>query len=76
MNEENSRNSSDSNEFSWQIRKGEVMISWKGRIVTVLRRETAMKFQEKISTANEHESQMIMAKATGNFKRGNERKSS
>ena len=41
--------------------------------MTVLRRESAMKFLERISVANEKEAQLIMAKVTGNFKRGNER---
>jgi len=60
--------------YSWQEHEGEIRISWKGKIVTVLRRESAMKFLERMSIADERESQLIMAKATGNFKRGNERK--
>ncbi|MHA1402025.1 MAG: hypothetical protein ACTSQE_16880 [Candidatus Heimdallarchaeaceae archaeon] len=63
----------DSNPYSWQENKGEVRISWKGKVVTVLRKDSAMKFLERISVADEKEAQLIMAKATGNFKRGNER---
>ncbi len=63
----------DSKPYSWEERKGEVRISWRGKVVTKLRRESAMKFLERISVASEKEAQLIMAKATGNFKRGNER---
>ncbi|TFH05915.1 MAG: ABC transporter ATP-binding protein [Candidatus Thorarchaeota archaeon] len=48
-------------------------MSWKGKVVSVLRKESAMKFLEKISHASPNEAQLIMAKVTGNFKRGNER---
>ena len=66
----------DSNPYSWQEHKGEVRISWKGKVVTVLRKKSAMKFLERISVADDNEAQLIMAKATGNFKRGNERRPS
>ncbi len=62
-----------SNPYTWHELKGEVRISWKGKVVTVLRKDSAMKFLERISHASVKESQLIMAKATGNFKRGNER---
>ena len=39
----------------------------------MLRRERATKFLERISVADKKEAQLIMAKVTGNFKRGNER---
>jgi hypothetical protein len=73
VNSDDFKSTLDSKPYSWQENKGEVRISWKGRVVTVLRRESAMKFLERISTADEKEAQLIMAKATGNFKRGNER---
>ncbi|MGY5881849.1 MAG: hypothetical protein RTV31_16485 [Candidatus Thorarchaeota archaeon] len=73
MNSDEFSSTLDSKPYSWQERKGEARISWKGKVVTVLRRESAMKFLERISVANEKEAQLIMAKVTGNFKRGNER---
>ena len=76
MNGDSLRGPLNSNPYSWQERKGEVMISWKGKIVTALRKESAMKFLERVSFADEKEAQLIMAKATGNFKRGNERRPS
>ena len=51
MSEEDIGGSLDSNPYSWQERKDEVRISWKGRVVTVLRKESAMKFLERISQA-------------------------
>jgi hypothetical protein len=63
----------ESKPYTWVENNGEVRISWKGRIVTVLRKESAVKFLERVSIADEKEAQLIMAKTTGNFKRGNER---
>ncbi|MHA1138176.1 MAG: hypothetical protein ACTSSE_16985 [Candidatus Thorarchaeota archaeon] len=76
MNSDDFSSTLDSKPYSWQENKGEVRISWKGKIVTVLRKESALKFLDRISGANEREVQLIMAKATGNFKRGNERRPS
>ena len=73
MNSDEFNSKLDSNPYSWQERKGEVRISWRGKVVTILRKESAMKFLERISVASEKEAQLIMAKATGKFKRGNER---
>ena len=74
MNSENLGGALGSNPYTWQERKGEIRISWKGKIVTILRKESAMKFLERISQASDRDAQLIMAKATGNFKRGSERK--
>jgi len=76
MNSDDFKSTLDSKPYSWQEIKGEVRISWKGKVVTVLRKESAMKFLERISVANDRETQLIMAKVTGNFKRGNERRTS
>ena len=47
-----------------------VRISWNGRVVTTLRGERARRFLYEVDRGDE---QLVMAKATGNFKRGNER---
>ena len=39
----------------------------------ILKNKRADNFLNKIKSANPHERQLIMAKLTGNFKRGNER---
>jgi tRNA (guanine37-N1)-methyltransferase len=61
--------------FSFQATKnGKVLISWNGRLVTTLADKDAQKFLARIEDADGEDAQLIMAKATGNFKRGNERK--
>jgi len=41
--------------------------------VTILSGKKAQQFVAKIAAADHHQAQLFMAKATGNFKRGNER---
>jgi len=60
------------NVFSYRISKDrKVFISWNGKPVTVLSGNKAESFVESVTGAGE-DAQLIMAKATGNFKRGNE----
>lgn len=52
-----------------------VFIEYYGKEIMILTGKEAEKFLNKINYANnEQERQLIMAKITGNFKRGNERK--
>jgi hypothetical protein len=63
-------------EFRFQSNKdGKVFIYWTNRLVTTLSGNQARQFMERASRADETGVQMLMAKATGNFKRGNERTS-
>ncbi len=58
-------------EFSYRERgDGSVAISHRGRVVTTLRRESARRFLTKAAAVDEEERQQLMARATGNFKRG------
>ena len=67
-------NLNDENVFSYTEHKNErVIIFWKGQQVKILKGKNAFKFLNKIMGADELTAQLIMAKATGNFKRGNER---
>mgnify|MGYP003684310797 CR=1 FL=1 len=61
--------------FSFSERKnGSVSIFWYGKPVTELRGKEAIKFISKINQSQDEDSkQLIMAKITGNFKRGNEK---
>lgn len=60
--------------FSYRITKDKkVFISWHGKQVTTLSGRNAEAFITDINDAEEKEAQLIMAKATGNFKRGNEK---
>jgi hypothetical protein len=57
--------------FSYEVRKnGEIVIAHHGRKAVVLRGKSADKFLSQLETRNPQE---LMARATGNYKRGNER---
>ena len=61
--------------FSFRERgDGTVAISHEGRVVTTLRREKADRFLARAAATDEDGRQQLMARATGNFKRGNERR--
>ena len=60
--------------FSYRVSKdGRIFISWHNKQVKILKGTAAQKFLDSISQADQREAQLIMAKITGNFKRGNER---
>lgn len=61
--------------FAWQATKdGRVRIAWRGRVVTTLARLPAERFLREVEGADEEAEQLLMARVTGNFKRGNERR--
>ena len=63
-------------DFPFSYRKSgdeKVFISWRGRSVMALKGKKSMSFLEKVSKLEGIEEQLVMAKITGNFKRGNER---
>ena len=61
--------------FSWLTRAdGAIVIRYHDAPVTLLRGNAAEKFTARISGAEPRAAQQLMARATGNFKRGNERK--
>lgn len=60
--------------FSYKVSKDRrVFIFWHGKQVMILKGVESEKFLAKISNATPLEVQLIMAKITGNFKRGNEK---
>lgn len=60
--------------FTFRTRKsGEVEILHHGITAAVLRAKEAKAFQAKAARATEAELQHLMARLTGNYKRGNER---
>lgn len=70
------RNRLDEQPFSYRVTKNNtVFIDYQGKQVKILNGKEAERFLEKIKSANddEKEMQLILAKITGNFKRGNER---
>lgn len=56
-----------------RYKNGNVSVFWNNKEVTILKGANAQKFLADIETADEFEKQLLMAKITGNFKRGNER---
>jgi hypothetical protein len=61
--------------FSWLNRAdGAIVIRYHDAPVTLLRGKAAEKFALRISGADAAAAQQLMARATGNFKRGNERR--
>lgn len=61
--------------FSYRVNKdGKVFISWYGKQVMILKGQAAQNFVKKIADLDPFQVQLVMAKLTGNFKRGNERR--
>ncbi len=56
-----------------ETKKCEIIIWHYERTATTLRNIKAMKFKESISALSFDEQQLLMARITGNYKRGNER---
>ncbi len=60
--------------FDYRATKdGKVFISWQGRPVTTLAGQKADLFLSRAEGLDGEDLQQVMARATGNFKRGNER---
>lgn len=64
----------DDEVFTYRVTKDKkVFISWHGKQVTVLSGKKAEDFITHIEGADGKDAQLIMAKATGHFKHGNEK---
>ena len=64
----------DEENFTYRTSKdGKVFISWHGKQVMVLKGKPAQKLLAQLAGADVHQTQLALAKVTGNFKRGNER---
>ena len=65
----------DDEHFSYRTSKdGRVFVSWGGRVVTVVSGATGTRLAAALDAADADEAQLLLARATGNFKRGNERR--
>lgn len=74
MIDQNPKNALAERPFSYrQYKNGCVSIFWNEKEVSILKGKPAQKFSLQMETVTELGAQMIMAKITGNFKRGNER---
>jgi hypothetical protein len=68
------RNKLDEELFSYNVSKdSKVFIFWYEKQVMILKGKDRDKFLAKMQNADSKEAQLIMAKVTGNFKRGNEK---
>lgn len=69
------RNLLDEEPFDYEVHKDEkVHLYWEGKMVKIIKDAEAKKFLARMaSAADMKEQQLIMAKLTGNFKRGNEK---
>lgn len=56
--------------FDYVVRGGEVVITHHGRRATVLRGDAAARFLDDVVDGDDQE---LMARVTGNYRRGNER---
>jgi len=60
--------------FAYRISKdGSVRISRAGAVVSVVAGERARRLVSKLQRADPDETQQLLARATGNYRRGNER---
>jgi len=57
--------------FSYVVRGSEVVVSHHGRRAATLRGAAAARFLRRLETGDP---QQLMARVTGNYKRGNERR--
>ena len=74
MDQRDKRNRLDHEVFSYRATKdGKVFLFWQGKQVKVLKGQVAQKFLRDVVVVGMQEAQLMMAKITGNFKRGNER---
>ena len=63
--------------FSLQSRKnGEVVITHLGKVAAIVRGTAAERLLDRMEACDELGAQHLMATATGNYKRGNERRGS
>lgn len=63
----------DEEVFSYRTSRDKVFLFWYSKQVMILKGEQAAKFLRKIEPLEGKAAQLVMAKITGNFKRGNER---
>ena len=65
----------DDEVFSYRATKqGKVFIAWHGKQAMVLDGRAAQDFLAKVEGLDHHQTQLLMARITGNFRRGNERR--
>ena len=75
MGQEDRRDRFDEIVFEYDaLKDGRVLIYWQGKHVMTLKGDRARKFLAQVDGLDDRAAQLVMAKVTGNFKRGNERR--
>lgn len=65
---------SDEEVFTYkQTKENKVFVYWKGKQVSILTGKASEKFLKSVEGKDHLETQLVLAKITGNFKRGNEK---
>lgn len=63
--------------FTFRTRKGgDIEVLHRGRLASTLRGADAIDFLNEVEAGTHADGQQLMARLTGNYKRGNERKAS
>jgi hypothetical protein len=63
--------------FAYTLTKDErVLVTWRGRTVTTVAGAAGRRLAAQLAGADEPRVQALLARATGNFKHGNERRGS
>jgi hypothetical protein len=60
--------------FDVQVSRDKVLIKFRGRIVRTLTGKDAEEIRDAVAAGDEPALQLLVARKTGNFKRGNERR--
>jgi len=64
----------DNDQFDYHVTKDEkILIYWYNKHIKTLAGKHAQKFLRQIEGLDEADEQLVLARVTGNFKRGNER---
>lgn len=62
--------------YGYRVNKdGRIFITWHDKTVMIVKAAAAERMLVKLQSADDAGQQLILAKATGNFKHGNERSS-
>lgn len=74
MSDDNKSSKLEEGFFDYSVTKdNKVLIYWYNKLVVTLAGKQAQKFLRQIDGLNDVEEQLVLARFTGNFKRGNER---
>lgn len=75
MSEIDKRGKLEAEPFAFRTTKDrKVFIDWNGKPILILKGAAAEKFLAAIANADDQQAQLVMARVTGHFKHGNEKR--